>query len=99
MYSIFQAAPYQRRYKKNLKFAYVVHPTFWCKVVTWFLGTFTVSEVKHKIKHVDGVRFLYNTIRADQIEIPQFVIDHDRQVNGLDYHSQLATENGDASGL
>ena len=46
----------------------------------WFL-TFTASEIKDKVHYLSGVQYLYDTINPDQIEIPQFVFDFDRQVS------------------
>ena len=46
----------------------------------WFL-TFTASEIKDKVQYLNGVQYLYDTINPDQIEIPQFVFDFDRQVS------------------
>ena len=46
----------------------------------WFL-TFTASEIKDKVQYLNGVQYLYDTINTDQIEIPQFVLDFDRQVS------------------
>jgi hypothetical protein len=46
----------------------------------WFL-TFTASEIKDKIQYLNGVQYLYDTINPDQIEIPPFVFDFDRQVS------------------
>lgn len=86
------------RYKKNLKHAYIVHPTFWCKVVTWFISTFTVSDIKRKIRHLDGVQFLFDTIRPDQIAIPPFILEFDRIENGVDYHHPGGGQ-GDVAGL
>ena len=45
----------------------------------WFL-TFTASEIKERVQYLTGVQYLYDTINPDQIEIPQFVFDHDREV-------------------
>ena len=46
----------------------------------WFL-TFTASEIKDKVHYLNGVQYLYDTINPDQIEMPQFVFDFDRQVS------------------
>ena len=46
----------------------------------WFL-TFTASELKDKVQYLNGVQYLYDKINPDQLEIPQFVFDFDRQVS------------------
>ena len=45
----------------------------------WFL-TFTASEIKERVQYITGVQYLYDTINPDQLEIPQFVLDHDKSV-------------------
>ena len=87
------------RYKKNLKAVYIVHPTFWCKVATWWFSTFTVSDVKDKIHNLDGVRYLFDYIAPDQIEIPEFVFTYDASENGTNYHTPVATSQPDAPDL
>ncbi|XP_005090009.1 protein GDAP2 homolog isoform X2 [Aplysia californica] len=73
------------RYKKNLKQFYIVHPTWWSKLATWFFTTFTASDIKPKVHSLKGVQFLYSKMSPDQIDIPQFVHEHDIQVNGARY--------------
>uniref|UniRef100_H2YIC4 CRAL-TRIO domain-containing protein n=1 Tax=Ciona savignyi TaxID=51511 RepID=H2YIC4_CIOSA len=38
-------ATLDRRYRANLKYLYIVHPTFWSKVFVWLFTTFSASEV------------------------------------------------------
>ena len=45
----------------------------------WFL-TFTGSEIKDRVHYLSGVQYLFDSINPDQIEIPQFVLDHDAKV-------------------
>lgn len=54
----------------------------------WFL-TFTATEIKEKVHYLTGVQFLYDTINPDQIDIPQFVFDHDITVSSF---SDLLTQ-------
>ncbi|XP_078698395.1 protein GDAP2 homolog isoform X3 [Branchiostoma floridae x Branchiostoma belcheri] len=37
------------KYKKNLKAFYIVHPTFWSRIVTWFFTTFTARSMKDRV--------------------------------------------------
>ncbi|XP_072036889.1 protein GDAP2 homolog isoform X2 [Amphiura filiformis] len=75
------------RYRKNLKSFYIVHPTVWSRLVTWYFTTFTASPIKDKVHNVTGVHYLYHSIHPDQLDIPPFVLDHDLQVNGPNYYS------------
>lgn len=74
------------KYKKNLKAFYVVHPTWWSKLATWFFTTFTATDLKSKVFNLKGVQYLYGTISPDQLDIPSFVINYDTEVNGYRYY-------------
>lgn len=74
------------KYKKNLKSFYIVHPTWWSKLATWFFTTFTASDIKKKVHSLKGVQFLYAKINPDQLDVPAFVLDYDIQVNGPRYY-------------
>jgi O-acetyl-ADP-ribose deacetylase (regulator of RNase III) len=69
------------KYRRNLKAFYIVHPTFWSKVVTWFFTTFTASSIKDKVHSISGIEFLYDHISPDQLDVPAFVLEHDRRVS------------------
>lgn len=85
------------KYMKNLKSFYIVHPTWWSKLATWFFTTFTASDIKQKVHTLKGVQFLYARINPDQLDIPPFVLDHDIQVNGPRYY--VPFDDNEASGL
>ncbi|BFZ24838.1 hypothetical protein BsWGS_27877 [Bradybaena similaris] len=74
-----------QRYKKNLKHFYIVHPTWWSKLATWFFTTFTASDLRRKVHNLRGVQFLFTKINPDQIDVPQFVQEHDIKINGARY--------------
>lgn len=61
------------RYKKNLKAFYIVHPTFWTKMMTWWFTTFMAPAIKHKVHSLPGVEHLYSVICKDQLEIPAYI--------------------------
>ncbi|KAJ8311064.1 hypothetical protein KUTeg_011379 [Tegillarca granosa] len=75
------------KYKKNLKSFYIIHPTWWSKLVTWFFTTFTASDIKKKVYSMKGVQYLYGSIYPDQLDIPSFVINYDIELNGPRYFS------------
>ncbi|XP_041352655.1 protein GDAP2 homolog [Gigantopelta aegis] len=74
------------RYKKNLKYFYIIHPTWWSKLATWFFTTFTASDIKPNVHNLKGVQYLYSKMDPDQIDVPPFVMDYDTQINGPRYH-------------
>ncbi|XP_054721464.1 protein GDAP2 homolog [Uloborus diversus] len=73
------------KYKKNLRAFYIVHPTFWSRLMAWWFTTFTASSIKNKVQLLGGVEYLYHLIPPDQLEIPSFILDYDYKVNGIRY--------------
>ena len=47
---------------------------------SWWFLTWTAPEIKDKIIHLFGVEYLYDYINPQQITIPGFVMDYDKQV-------------------
>nr|XP_053648910.1 protein GDAP2 homolog isoform X1 [Cherax quadricarinatus]XP_053648911.1 protein GDAP2 homolog isoform X1 [Cherax quadricarinatus] len=76
---IYEALEY--KYKKNLKAFYIVHPTLWTKIMTWWFTTFMAPQIKHKVHSVPGVEYLYDIIDPDQLEIPAYITEHDMTVS------------------
>lgn len=75
------------KYQRNLKALHVVHPSFRTKFMTWWFTTFTASEVKHKVHFLSGVEYLYDSVRPEQLDIPQFILECDAKLNGVNYHT------------
>ncbi|KAH0817770.1 hypothetical protein GEV33_005022 [Tenebrio molitor] len=80
---VYNVLPY--KYKKNLKAFYIVHPTFWTKMMTWWFTTFMAPAIKQKVHSLPGVEYLYAVMSPDQLEIPAFITEHDMTINGLRY--------------
>lgn len=70
------------RYKKHLKAFYIVHPTIWTKMVTWWFTTFMAPAIKAKVHSLPGVEHLYSAISKDQLEIPAYITEYDMTVSG-----------------
>lgn len=79
------------KYRRNLKAFYILHPTVWVRIVTWFFTTFTASSIKDKVHFLSGIQYLYDWIDPDQLEIPAFVLEHDMKENGNNYHTPAST--------
>jgi len=69
-----------RTYRKNLKALYIVHPTFWSRILTWWFATFTASSIKEKIVCLSRIEYLQNVVSLNQLQIPSFVLDYDVKV-------------------
>ncbi|XP_052753541.1 protein GDAP2 homolog isoform X2 [Galleria mellonella] len=80
---VYTVLPY--KYKKNLKAFYIVHPTFWTKMMTWWFTTFMAPAIKAKVHTLPGVEYLYSVMARDQLEVPAFVTEYDMTINGLHY--------------
>ncbi|XP_013171522.1 PREDICTED: protein GDAP2 homolog [Papilio xuthus] len=80
---VYTVLPY--KYKKNLKAFYIVHPTFWTKMMTWWFTTFMAPAIKAKVHSLPGVEYLYSVMARDQLEVPAFVTEYDMTINGLHY--------------
>lgn len=80
---VYNVLPY--KYKKNLKAFYIVHPTFWTKMMTWWFTTFMAPAIKQKVQSLDGVEYLYTKMAPDQLEVPMYIIEYDMSINGIGY--------------
>lgn len=69
------------KYKKNLKALYVVHPSFWCRILTWWFTTFTASAIRDKVYCLGGVEYLQHIIPLSHLQVPSFIMDYDYKVN------------------
>lgn len=85
------------RYRQNLKSFYVVHPTFWSKLLIWYFTTFTAGRIKEKVQMCNSVHYLYKTIHPDQLDVPPFVLEHDMKQNPIDYRDDENSDGGSNS--
>mmetsp|Transcript_4828 Transcript_4828/g.9848 ORF Transcript_4828/g.9848 Transcript_4828/m.9848 type:complete len:272 (+) Transcript_4828:80-895(+) len=70
-------------HKDNLKALFVVHPTLALRASTTamaLLGAGISKRVWTRAIYVDSLRSLFQYIPEDQLYIPEFVYDHDRQL-------------------
>jgi O-acetyl-ADP-ribose deacetylase (regulator of RNase III) len=72
------------RYGKQLKTFYVLHPTFWLKLVETVVSSLFAanSEVFRKIVYIDRLADLYNVFDPTQLRFPNEVIQYDEKING-----------------
>jgi len=84
MKDIYCRLPYH--YKKNLKDFYIVHPSLWTRLTTWWFSTFMAPAIKHKIHNVYAAKELDLHIHSTQFEIPMFIQEYDMSIHGLRYY-------------
>ncbi|XP_078485895.1 ganglioside-induced differentiation-associated protein 2 [Ciona intestinalis] len=79
-----------QRYRENLKYLYIVHPSFMSKIFVWLFSTFSASDVKGQVLSIKNIPQLYQFISSDQIDIPPFVVDYDLEANASTYNSSTS---------
>jgi O-acetyl-ADP-ribose deacetylase (regulator of RNase III) len=68
-----------RKYKKNVQYIYVVHPTMWVKTLIAFLRPFVSTKVWRKLVQVAHVSDLSSCIAS--LEVPPHVDEYDKSYN------------------
>lgn len=65
-------------YKQRLQLVYFLHPGLLSRLVLATVGRYFLSEGLYwKLKYISRLEFLWNDIKKGQIEIPEFVCEHD----------------------
>jgi len=67
-----------RRYKKNLKTCFIVHPTHFIRVVYNFFKPIISAKFGQKIQYVKQLSDLSQFMDLDRLPVPKAVIDYDR---------------------
>jgi len=71
---------FDRKYKKNLKALYLVHPTKFIKVVWQLFKPFISIKFGQKMMYVNHLSELNNHLHLNQVCIPSPVLSHDTQL-------------------
>ncbi|KAK1356029.1 hypothetical protein POM88_049285 [Heracleum sosnowskyi] len=71
-----------RKLQRNLHAIYVLHPTFGLKAAIFALQLFVDGVVWKKVVYVDRLLQLFKYVPREQHTIPDFVFQHDLEVNG-----------------
>jgi len=70
-----------RRYKKNLKSCFIVHPTSFIRVAYKFFKPIISAKFGQKIQYVDHLSDLSRFMNLDRLPIPNEVLEFDRKKN------------------
>lgn len=62
-----------RKLRKNLKFLYLVHPTFWLKTLVMMIKPFVSSKFGNKIHFINSLDELYDSVPVERASIPDRV--------------------------
>ncbi|XP_043463176.1 rho GTPase-activating protein 1 [Leptopilina heterotoma] len=71
---------FDRKYKKNLKALYLVHPTNFIRIVWQIFKPAISAKFGRKMMYVNYLEELAQYINLDQLIIPSQVIEHDEQL-------------------
>lgn len=71
-----------RKHQRNLHAIYVLHPTFHLKATIFTLQLLVDNVVWKKVVYVDRLLQLFRYVPREQLTIPDFVFQHDLEVNG-----------------
>ncbi|VIO94028.1 RhoGAP domain containing protein [Brugia malayi] len=66
-----------RKYKKNLKALYLVHPTRFIRIVWSIFKPFISIKFEQKIHYVNYLHELDSILRVEQLSLPQPIKEHD----------------------
>ncbi len=67
---------FNRKYKKNLKRLYIVHPTFWVRTSFKLFRPFLSAKFWRKLTYIDNVEELDKTIDRSEITLPRVALQH-----------------------
>jgi len=71
------------KYNMHLRALYVVHPTFWLKLVKGFFSTFTGdTDFWKKVQYIERLVDLFEIVDPNQLVIPQEIFEFDEKENG-----------------
>ena len=80
---------FSRKYKKNLKMCYIVHPTTLIRIIINLLRPLISVKFGKKIRYVNHLRGITDVVELTQIRIPSMVIEHDK---ATDHKKGVAVE-------
>ncbi|CAN8022947.1 unnamed protein product [Ixodes persulcatus] len=71
---------FDRRYKKNLKALYLVHPTSFLKILYQLFRPYISAKFGRKISYMNHLHDLKQHLHYDQLQIPEQVLEHDKKL-------------------
>jgi len=66
-----------RRYKKNLKALYLVHPTSFIRIVWNLFKPFISAKFEQKLHYVNYLKELRQVVHMEQLQLPSAITEHD----------------------
>jgi len=78
---------FNRKYKKNMKRLFIVHPNFWVKLVLWFTQPFVKKKFWRKVTYIQRLFDLYEFFDPKTLLIPEPIRKFDLDLFGAEYAS------------
>ncbi|PWA00392.1 hypothetical protein BB558_003547 [Smittium angustum] len=78
-----------RKFKKNLKHMYLVHPSTWTKILLNTFGTIISNKFYSKLVYVDNLEQLNHLIPTKHMSIPESVIEYDSKLDHSAYKTPI----------
>ncbi|XP_022910001.1 rho GTPase-activating protein 1 [Onthophagus taurus] len=73
---------FDRKYKKNLKALYVVHPTSFLKIISQVFRPVISVKFGKKLNYIHSLKELSEHIKLEQLAIPEEIKEFDRKTTG-----------------
>jgi len=83
---------FNRKYKKNLKRMFIVHPSFWAKVVLGFVKLFVSAKFWKKVTYTQKLMDLYRDFDPKSLKIPGKILQFDQDEFPHSYTAAYAEE-------
>eukprot|EP00466_Bigelowiella_natans_P009650 jgi/Bigna1/43726/e_gw1.83.15.1 len=83
---------FNRKYKKNMKNLFLVHPTWWVKALFFFARPFVSSKFYRKVNYVHYLMDMYEEelFVGKKVRIPDHVIKYDQMTNIKYYNEKFS---------
>ncbi|XP_022255730.1 rho GTPase-activating protein 8-like isoform X2 [Limulus polyphemus] len=88
---------FDRKYKKNLKTLYLVHPTNFIRIVWQIFRPAISVKFGKKVMYVNYLHELKKHLHFEQLAIPKVVLDYDKQLQAVDKGSSTWFPNSPSS--
>eukprot|EP00271_Cylindrocystis_brebissonii_P007097 TRINITY_DN20249_c0_g1_i1.p1 TRINITY_DN20249_c0_g1~~TRINITY_DN20249_c0_g1_i1.p1 ORF type:complete len:236 (-),score=52.16 TRINITY_DN20249_c0_g1_i1:827-1534(-) len=66
--------------KQRIKAVYNLHPAIGMRLYLWAIGGWLTFGLYEKMTFVSRVEFLWDYMKKSQVELPDFVIEHDKEL-------------------
>ncbi|ODM87416.1 Rho GTPase-activating protein 1, partial [Orchesella cincta] len=84
---------FERKYRKNLKALYLVHPTNFIRLALQVFKPFVSAKFGRKVMYISDLSELNQHIRLDQLCIPNAVDEYDAQLLAKEKKPSAAASN------